>query len=31
MFKMFREKIGLNDIDSKYLEQVIPYKYIESI
>jgi len=30
---MFREKIGLNDIDidSKYLEQVSSYKYIESI
>jgi len=28
---MFREKIGLNDIDSKYLEQVNSYKYLESV
>jgi hypothetical protein len=30
---MFREKIGLNDIDvdSKYLEDVISYKYHESV
>jgi len=31
MFNMLKEKTGLNDIDSKYLEQVRSYEYFESV